>query len=748
MLIRPAIHRLRVGIAVTVLLMAAACSPSLGQQTAEAPATELPAPPTPSPTEPPQPQVTATIAVEQLPFEEIVPPPAGLVYQNQEGVWQIEPDGQSRHLTDQPDAFPSPKLSHAYRWDFENTLHLIALPTGEEKTISPEGQLSGLFTWANEETLLLGVWLSPDEAEGPNNGHLASLDVHTGELNVLDSENLMSSVPAQSADGRTIAFSSDRPMLYTREEDAMPFPAEDYSGLAGVQGHLSPAWSPDGRFLAWIVHGGPFGEDPAATMGLAIYDLESGTATLRLAFDPARWGATPPAAVWSPDGRWLALRVFANGVEGSGIWLLSADGSREHHIPGATGKANYPLWSPDGRQLFYLDMDDEAENPFTQRLIFDLESQASHPVAMEDGLGLLWLDKTSGDEANMPDPLCKRVPRPALLLMDRGEYYITDQMSGDACQFAFPGELPGLIQQGGESIYYHEMDFTTQSAVVMRLAPDGTATALPFTEIGPPAQFLHYVVSPDGRQVAWSASRPGDDNQAVSDLWLAGTDGEGLVQLIGGLPAEENRFAIPIRFSVDGQTLYFALQPLGVGGSWVSFSGRYDSLHAVPTSGGQPAERFRCPEGNLLCLGDFKENGEDITVAYTDSANKTIYLLLGDDGETVNQFSFPLADFLGYPTFGPGGELAFYVATLAEHADGYPVPRPGTVYVLQPPDEGEPQPVKSDDSVATIIGWLDSERLVYNSIDPGGNWGTVVTSLSGDAWIWGPGPTEFITILR
>ena len=350
-------------------------------------------------------------------------------------------------------------------------------------------------------------------------------------------------------------------------------------------------------------------------------------------------------------------------------------------------------------------------------------------------------------ETNPPDPLCMRAPRPALLLIDRGDYYITDQMSGDACLFAFPGELPGLIQSGGEAIYYHEMDFTAQSAVVMRLAPDGSITALPFTETRPPAQFLHYVVSPDGRQVAWSASRPGDENLAVSDLWLAGTDGEGLVQLIDGLPAEDNRFAIPVRFSADGQTLYFALQPLGVGGSWVSFSGRHDSLHAISTSGGQPEEIFQCPEGNLLCMGDFKENGEAIAIAYTDSAGKTIFLLAAD-GAIINQFSFPEVDFLGYPTFGPGGELAFYVATIAEHADGYPVPQPGTIYAVHSPDNGEPLPVKSGDSVATLIGWLDSERLVYNGIDPGGNWGTVVTTLSGDAWIWGPGPTEFITILR
>jgi hypothetical protein len=136
-----------------------------------------------------------------------------------------------------------------------------------------------------------------------------------------------------------------------------------------------------------------------------------------------------------------------------------------------------------------------------------------------------------------------------------------------------------------------------------------------------------------------------------------------------------------------------------------------------------------------------------VKVAYTDTAGKTIYVQTAD-GATAGQFSFPEADFIGYPTFGPGGELAFYVATVSEHANGTPIAQPGAIYLVLPPYDGQPQLVKSDDTVGTLIGWLDSDHLVYNSIDPGGNWGTGVTSLAGEAMIWGAGPTQFITILR
>jgi hypothetical protein len=258
---------------------------------------------------------------------------------------------------------------------------------------------------------------------------------------------------------------------------------------------------------------------------------------------------------------------------------------------------------------------------------------------------------------------------------------------------------------------------------------------------------LHFIVSPDGRQVAWSASRPNESDQPASDLWLAGIDGSMQVQLLTGIPGIDSRFAIPVRFSLDGQRLYYAMQPIGVGGSWVSFSGRYDGLYAIPVAGGQPVQIFQCPAENLLCLGDFSGDGEALHVAYTDSANKTIHVLAAD-GQPVNQFSFPASDFLGYPTFGPGGELAFYAAAISEHSDGYPIPTPGTIYLVQPPFDSQPIPVKSGQDIATLIGWLDSEHLVYHSIDPGGNWGTVVTTLSGDPFIWGRGPTQFITVLR
>lgn len=80
-----------------------------------------------------------------------------------------------------------------------------------------------------------------------------------------------------------------------------------------------------------------------------------------------------------------------------------------------------------------------------------------------------------------------------------------------------------------------------------------------------------------------------------------------------------------------------------------------------------------------------------------DVDTETVTVLDGEaNGQPVSQFSFPEADYLGYPTLGPGGELAFYVAAISEHADGYPVKGPGAIYLVWPPYDGEPQLVKSE----------------------------------------------------
>jgi Tol biopolymer transport system component len=92
------------------------------------------------------------------------------------------------------------------------------------------------------------------------------------------------------------------------------------------------SWSPDGRLLGFS--GGCEG-------GVCL--LEAGNnRTVRCVLCPNRTGYAP---MFSPDGRWLALR------SGGEVWIRSLDGSREIQVSNEGGDS--PLWSRTGKELFF-----------------------------------------------------------------------------------------------------------------------------------------------------------------------------------------------------------------------------------------------------------------------------------------------------------------------------------------------------------------------------------------------------------
>jgi TolB protein len=110
-----------------------------------------------------------------------------------------------------------------------------------------------------------------------------------------------------------------------------------------------PAWHPtDGRFLFTDV----FATDLSYDIRLFQVDVTSG---LTLSLSSPQAGINDSAAVWSPDGRWIALeRKIAQETRGKQLWLLNADGRDARPLTNDPD-VNYamPTWSPDGRYLAF-----------------------------------------------------------------------------------------------------------------------------------------------------------------------------------------------------------------------------------------------------------------------------------------------------------------------------------------------------------------------------------------------------------
>ena len=107
-----------------------------------------------------------------------------------------------------------------------------------------------------------------------------------------------------------------------------------------------PAWSPDGRTLAFVSDRVPWGERGARNIFLL--DLASGSAR-PLTF--GNWADSSPS--WSWDGRRIAYSSTREGY--AQIFLADSTGASTR-VSAILGGATDPVWHPDGRDLLFTGM--------------------------------------------------------------------------------------------------------------------------------------------------------------------------------------------------------------------------------------------------------------------------------------------------------------------------------------------------------------------------------------------------------
>jgi len=110
--------------------------------------------------------------------------------------------------------------------------------------------------------------------------------------------------------------------------------------LRQVKGYLwSPAWSPDGRRIAFCHYAN--GRGQICTMNADGSDARNVSGN--------QWCDKSPD--WSPDGREIAF-VSNHGADWE-IYVMNADGSAPTRITQSPGKDQRPAWSPDGTHIAF-----------------------------------------------------------------------------------------------------------------------------------------------------------------------------------------------------------------------------------------------------------------------------------------------------------------------------------------------------------------------------------------------------------
>jgi len=149
-----------------------------------------------------------------------------------------------------------------------------------------------------------------------------------------------------------IAFTSDRDATKERRATKELY-IVDYDGYnprrITVNNSLNilPAWSPDGRALAYVSY-----RQGAPSVYVAhIYEGRSDNITKNegQSFAPS----------FSPDGKRIAYSSTRSG--GSEIWVASADGSGAHRVTSSAGINTAPTWSPTGQEIAFTS--DRAGTP-------------------------------------------------------------------------------------------------------------------------------------------------------------------------------------------------------------------------------------------------------------------------------------------------------------------------------------------------------------------------------------------------
>ncbi|HEX6384110.1 MAG TPA: hypothetical protein VF177_05520 [Anaerolineae bacterium] len=325
------------------------------------------------------------------------------------------------------------------------------------------------------------------------------------------------------------------------------------------------------------------------------------------------------------------------------------------------------------------------------------------------------------------DRFCPDVTRPALILFIPGEeYVVTNPLTGETCSLPFPEPLPGRLQAAGDALYYQaDADGTI---VVHRLAPDGAVETLSYTAIDPSERglALEFVASDEGDTIAWSSAGPDPDDQenVVSDLWLADI-ASGEVSLLASHVAEgESRALIPVRFSETGETLVYTLQPIGLGGIWSAFVGRYDNLYTIPVTGGEPTLVYDCAaDGLFLCIGDFDIfRDEAPTLAIVDAEAGTV--LVRSSGQVINTLPID-AEYVAFPTFSQAGELIFYSADLSEEDV---LPQAASLHRVAPPT-APAETVISDPRILLPQRFLDDSHVVVGFAGENDSWGLALVNI-------------------
>jgi eukaryotic-like serine/threonine-protein kinase len=287
---------------------------------------------------------------------------------------------------------------------FGSLLAAVAALLAQPPT-APRGAIQGRLTWFDRQGKTVGtigepglyrtLSISPEgkrvavERTDPQtqNKDIWVLEVATGRATRFTSDPGWDAFPTWSPDGSRIVFTSNRSGIYDLYRKASSGAGADELLYQSTEGKGPNSWSPDGKFLIYYSLGQPTHlrllavDGPADRKPVPLVDPQFSSVTGR----------------FSRDGRWIAYSSNESGKNEISVRPFDpATGSAGNPVIVTSGGGRTPLWSSDGKELFYINSDGMAT-------AIDVKSRATFPL-FKVPEGLLFWDVAPDGRFLMPVP--------------------------------------------------------------------------------------------------------------------------------------------------------------------------------------------------------------------------------------------------------------------------------------------------------------------------------------------------------
>ena len=344
-------------------------------------------------------------------------------------------------------------------------------------------------------------------------GEIVTVPGEKGDVrNLTNSAGSHDRFPAWSPDGRSIAWFSDADgeyKLYIAPQDGKGDPRA--IKVSGEGFYRDPVWSPDSQKIAYFDN------------SLSVYwlDVKSGVSK-KVASQPIYGPVIIVSYSWSPDSKWLAYAMDNNAMVTT-VYAYSTEQGKSFQVSDGLSDVRDPQFDKSGKYLFFFASTDAGpvKDWFAQSNA-DMRSTSSIYVAVLQNDVPSPIARESDEEKPTPEKPVPEKPAPEKPAAEKPAEVIPDKPADKPSAKPFRIDFEGLeyrildlpipaadlssLQVGAAGqVYYLKTVDNTTSLNRFDLNTRRNETILPSVTVGP--NIKSYVVSADAKKLLYRSGQ-------------------------------------------------------------------------------------------------------------------------------------------------------------------------------------------------------------------------------------------------